>query len=96
MTGTGPDFISVSWTEPEPSQQNGIIRHYLIYLTPDSSPSSTTTHTTPSSSTSHTLTALHPYTSYHITVAAVTIAPGPQSRPVEAQTGEDGEFKMKS
>ena len=94
MIDTGPDFVTISWTEPELSYQNGIIRHYLIYLTPDSSPSSTTTHTTPSSSTSHTLTALHPYTAYHITVAAVTIAPGPQSRPVEVQTNPDSEFNM--
>ena len=87
----GPRHISLSWTEPEPIHRNGIIRHYLIYVSIDSPSSTTTLITTPFSSTFiYTLTVLHPHTTYHITVAAVTISPGPNSTELLILTEEDG------
>ena len=87
----GSSNISLLWTEPDQHEQNGIIRHYLIYLIPTDSSSLlvTSTHITSSSSTSYSLSGLHPYTSYNITVAAVTVAPGPNSTEVLVQTEED-------
>ena len=92
VTAITPYNISLSWTKPEAAQRNGIIRYYLIYLTPVDSPSSSISRNTSSSSTSYTVTALHPHTSYQITVAAVTIAVGPNSTAELTRTEEDGRF----
>ena len=87
----GSSNISLSWTEPDQHEQNGMIRHFLIYLIPTDSSSLlvASTHITSSSFTSYSLSGLHPYTSYNITVAAVTVAPGPNSTEVLVQTEED-------
>ena len=87
----GPRYIHLSWTEPKSSKQNGIIRHYQIYVTTLNSSTSTIIYVTPSSSPVYNLTALHPYTSYEITVAAFTISAGPKSIAVLAHTEEDSE-----
>lgn len=86
----GPDFVSLSWMAPALDEHNGIIRHYLIYAQPIYLPSSSViSHRTPSSTTSHNITGLQPYTSYQLSVAAVTIAAGPSSDSVDVQTTED-------
>ena len=53
------------------------------------SAASTTTYITQSSSTSFMITDLRSYTFYQITVAAVTIGPGPNSTIKLIETGED-------
>ena len=90
-TDTGPDYVSLYWTPPDLAHQNGIIRHYIINAYPINSSAPDISLHTPSSSTSNTLGGLQPYTLYNISVAAVTIATGPSSTPIQAQTTEDGE-----
>ena len=85
VVDTGPHHVALSWDDVEPSQRNGMIRYYLIYVTPVES-SSATVETVTSYSTSHNLTALHPYTTYYITVAAFTIALGSNSSILSVRT----------
>ena len=92
-TDAGPESVTLSWSAPDPALHNGIIRHYFISLFPISSPSSVTSHRTPISFTNATVGGLRPYTSYNISVAAVTIAPGPSSSYVEFVTDEAGTLK---
>ncbi|CAI8037191.1 Phosphatidylinositol phosphatase PTPRQ [Geodia barretti] len=84
----GPDSVTLTWSAPEPDLRNGIIRHYFITLFPITSPSSVTSHRTPTSLTNHTVGGLQPYTSYSISVAAVTIGVGPSSGYDEFVTDE--------
>jgi receptor-type tyrosine-protein phosphatase Q len=77
--------IYLSWTAPDPSQQNGVIWRYLIYLTANDY---SITYSTSTSSTTYNLTDLNPYTSYQVKVAAVTISPGPNSTAETIKTGE--------
>ena len=93
VTGVGPDSVSLSWVAPNPWEQNGIIRHYLIHAQPINLFS--LSHRTPSSYTSHNISGLKPFTLYHISVAAVTIATGPTSDTVEVHTSEDSELITK-
>ena len=79
--------IYLSWTAPDPSQQNGVIWRYLIYLTANDY---SITYSTSTSSTTYNLTDLNPYTSYQVKVAAVTISPGPNSTAETIKTGETG------
>ena len=85
VVDTGSYHVELSWDDVEPLQRNGMIRYYLIYVTPIES-SSATVETVTSYSTSHNLTALHPHTSYYITVAAFTIALGSNSSMLSVQT----------
>ena len=84
-----PYSLSISWNPPHPSQWNGVIRNYLVHVTPIVSLATTITYVTPSSSNSYTITGLSPYTFHQITVAAVTIAPGPNSTTMLIKTAED-------
>ena len=89
----GPDSVTLTWSAPELDLRNGIIRHYFITLFPITSPSSVTSHRTPTSLTNHTVGGLQPYTSYSISVAAVTIGVGPSSGYDEFVTDEAGMLK---
>lgn len=79
----GAREVLLSWGPPE--NENGIIRHYRIIYRPLTSriPScgqleqNTTEVQVPAKLTTANLTALRPYTKYHLSVAAVTIRPGP-------------------
>lgn len=90
----GPDSVTLTWSQPEPELINGIIRHYLIYLSHVTSPPAVSSHRTSSSVTTHTISGLHPYTHYSISVAAVTISAGPSSDNVEFLTEEDGKQEI--
>ena len=90
VTDITSNSISISWTAPDPSQRNGIIRRYFIYLTAKDHSFTTITYSTSASSTSYNLTDLNPYTSYQIKVAAITISPGPNSTAETIRTGEAG------
>ena len=81
-------LVLLIWSQPEPAQHNGIIRHYLITLLYSSGLSSTLSVRTFSSATNYTLTGLLPYTHYRISVAAVTIGPGPSSDSIDIITDE--------
>lgn len=87
---TGPRNLSLSWSVPDADQQNGIIRNYLIYIIPRVSWLQATRYVTSVAQTCYAIQELHPFSSYHISVAAVTIGPGPNSTVVLVQTEEDG------
>ena len=80
--------IQLSWQPPLPSNQNGIIQHYLIRVTEEET---TRQFELMPTSTSVTVTDLHPYYTYSFTVSAVTVGQGPYSEEISLQTLEDGE-----
>ena len=92
VSAMGPDFVTLFWRPPTQSHQNGIIRHYIISAFPAELFLSNLTQRTPSSSTNYTVFGLHPYTSYQILVAAVTVSTGPNSTELQVHTAEDGKL----
>ena len=80
--------LRLSWSVPEPSDHNGVIRGYHIELY------ETETDTTQQYETTTThvvISSLHPDYTYEWSVAAVTVAEGPYSNTVNVTTPEDGE-----
>ena len=83
--------IQLSW-DPLPSAlQNGIIRWYRVTIL-DNAGEERIINTT---ETSVTVAALTPFTMYNFTVAAVTIAVGPSTPPLEIITPQDGKHQSK-
>ena len=80
--------IQLTWQPPAPSNQNGIILHYVISVTEEETMRQFQLMST---STTVVATALHPYYTYSFTVSAVTVGEGPYSQPLSIQTLEDGE-----
>ena len=79
-------MIQISWSLPLPEEQNGITRNYAVNITvaeTDRHIQLTTNNTT------ITADGLHPYYTYHISVAAVTIAIGPYTEIQVVQTPQD-------
>ena len=79
--------VTLSWVPPSFLQQNGVIRGYSVgicYPDYDScwSEMSITTH--------YTVTGLHPFFTYHINVAAVTVDSGPPTGYKTVTCLEDG------
>ena len=72
-----------------PSQQNGILRYYIIYVTPPNHYFSPLIYsiTLSFTVTTQNIAGLNPYTAYHIAVAAVTIGPG-KNATLDTQTLE--------
>ena len=95
LTGiiTNPRNLSISWNHPDPSQWNGVVQYYIVYIIQISSSNTIlrALHTN-TSSTNFTITDLHPYTFYQIKVTAVTIAPGPNSTAELIKTAEDSMY----
>ena len=85
----GSTSLSLNWNPPPAHHHNGRVRNYhvniLNVITNELTQSTT-------SNTQLTVTALRPYSTYQCTVAAVTVAQGPQSTPVTIQTYQDGKF----
>ena len=85
--------LSITWRAPPQGKQNGVIRYYnvtlLVLPTGDHDWYNTT-----DSSTHLILTSLHPYYSYELEVAAVTIGLGPFSDRVRVTMPEAGDFKF--
>ena len=82
------ESIFISWNPPLPELRNGEIRYYII-SSKETETGISTNHT--STKTEFTLFSLHPYYSYDIIVAAVTVAPGPFSAVVTVLTEQDSE-----
>lgn len=81
--------IKLSWQPPIPEKQNGIIRLYNVTVW------EADTGNTISLSTVHTsitISSLHPYYTYHSSIAAVTVGIGPFSDTKEIQTLPDGKI----
>ena len=79
--------ILLTWQPPAPSNQNGIIQHYISRVTEEETMRQFQLMST---TTSITATALHPYYTYSFTISAVTVSEGPYSQPLSLQTLEDG------
>ena len=86
---TGSTSLFLNWTLPPFQQQNGRIRNYHVNVL-NVITNELTQFTT--NNTQLTVSSLHPYSTYWCTVAAFTLAQGPQSIPVMIQTYQDSKF----
>ena len=68
--------LNITWRQPPIEQINGIIQHYIVLV---SVMETSNQFQYNSSDTSLLLTKLHPYYTYTILVAAVTVGVGPYS-----------------
>ena len=82
---TSSRSISLSWQPP--STPNGAISAYYIIITELNTSISETVTT---QNLEKQVIRLHPYYTYSIRVAAVTVAEGPYSSPIQIQTYQDG------
>ena len=80
--------IELTWEPPLFSNQNGIIRSYVVSVVE----AETMGHfQLTSTTTSIIAVGLHPYYTYSFTLAAVTVGQGPYTQALTLQTFEDGE-----
>ena len=77
----------LSWSEPSPADQNGLIRWYLVNITELDTGSVFSYIAT---TTEFTAELLHPYYYYTCSVSAVTVSAGPYSSSQTIQTEIDG------
>lgn len=84
----GPTHIQISWDHPPNDTHQGIVRLYNIYVSVEES-EQTFFYTTAAENTELLLTSLHPFYTYHMRVAAVTIEEG-NSTLLSAKTNESG------
>ena len=83
--------INTTWEPPLVPEQNGVIREYRINLT--ETITGTVLHFN-SPEPFQMFTELHPYYTYEIVVAAVTVAVGPYSIPVQITTPEESKSSI--
>ena len=79
--------IQLQWRPPPLADQNGVIRSYYINISVAETGS---IFRLTSVTTAVNISGLHPYYTYTITVAAVTIGPGPYGVAVTIRMPEDG------
>ena len=79
--------IQLHWNPPSLADQNGVIRSYLINVTVVEMGSS---FQLTSETNTLNISGLHPYYNYNLTVAAVTIGPGPYGVVLTIRMPEDG------
>ena len=79
--------IQLQWQPPLFSDQNGVIRSYLINI---SVVETRATLQLTSQNTAINISGLHPHYTYTLTVAAVTIGPGPYGLMLTIRMPEDG------
>ena len=84
-TAVSSTHIELVWEPPTLTERNGIIRQYIVIVSIQEESISITTMDTHAS-----VPSLRPFTSYHISVAAVTIGAGPESESISVQTLSDG------
>ena len=90
---TNSTSLRLYWSPPPYQHQTGRIQYYHVSIRnviTDAVVRSITT-----INTQLTVSSLHPYSTYRCTVAAVTVAQGPQSIPIMIQTYQDGKFLYK-
>ena len=83
-----PTSIRVSWEDPPPEDQNGIIIMYLLNYTNLNQSETVMVDTT---NMNITIEGLEEFEVYNVTVAAVTVAEGPFSPPESVTTSQAGE-----
>ena len=79
------------WTEPLATDQNGLIRQYLVNVT-ELNTGNVFSYTT--TETEFTVGSLHPYYYYSYSVSAVTVLAGPYSNSQMIQTEIDGKYVL--
>ena len=81
--------VTLSWKPPETSQQNGVIRSYIVNVREEETGRNFSVNST---NTELSIGNLHPFYTYHFAVAAVTISQGPFTYEYALQTLEDGKY----
>ena len=81
--------MTLSWNPPETSQQNGVIRSYIVIVREEETGRNFSVNST---NTELRIGNLHPFYTYHFTVAAVTISQGPFTNEYVLQILEDGKY----
>ena len=79
--------IQLQWEPPAVADQNGVIRNYCINISVAETGS---VFQLTSETTALNISGLHPYYTYNLTVAAVTIGPGPFGAVLTIQLPENG------
>ena len=79
--------IQLQWEPPPLVDQNGVIRRYIVNISVAETGSS---FQQTSETTTLNISNLHPYYTYALTVAAVTIGQGPYGLVLTVQMPEDG------
>ena len=79
--------IQLQWEPPPLADQNGVIRSYIINISVTENGSS---FQQTSETTALYISNLNPFYTYTLTVAAVTIGPGPYGQVLTVQMPEDG------
>ena len=83
--------VKMTWSSPLEQDTNGILRHFVINITKNTG--GTQLVTLSAEHLSFTARDLQPYTSYYISIAAVTVAIGPFSGEITVEMPEAGELK---
>ena len=87
LSVVSPTAVNLTWSPPPMQHHNGIIVSYIVAVT---EVVTDTTYTITTSDTSLTVDSLHPYYSYVLKVAAITVEQGPYSNKTSATTPQDG------
>ena len=88
VVDVGPHHLHIRWDHPPNETHQGIVRTYNIYITVEET-DETYNYTTPAQITELQITMLHPFYTYHMKVAAVTVREGNYSI-LSAKTSESG------
>ena len=83
--------IQLQWEPPPLSDQNGVIRSYYINVSVAETGSS---FQLTAGINAVNVSTLHPFYTYTMTVAAVTVGPGPYGLPLSIKTPEDGKQSL--
>ena len=81
--------LTLSWDPPQFDRQNGLIRHYVIYITDFRSGASWEVNV---NDTRALIPNLQPFVTYNCSVAAVTIGVGPISESFVIRLPQDGKY----
>ena len=84
--------ILLEWNPPDIEEQNGIVRQYLARITETETETEFQVVTNETSSLN--ITGLHPYYTYQVSIAAVTIGVGPFTEVKTVRNPEDGKFAL--
>ena len=90
----GSRNVTLTWNKLAAEHQNGDISYYTIYLLPTESFSwlRPSKHIALFPDHSYTVLNLHPHSNYNISVAAFTIAAGPNSTAMSIQTRQERKY----
>lgn len=84
-------YIELSWKFPELENRNGVIRYFVVNITNFQNNEMSLFNST---STLFLAYDLHPYSTYFLSIAAVTISMGPFSKEISVTTLQDGMFQL--